>query len=104
MPRPAPLRRALGISATTLTDSLPRWCTQQERYPDLMISVQRLPPKKFLGSLDPALIAMRQKSLDAYLQSVLVSCPANSVPVQQRPTKLQMHESQACLGRSLIRH
>jgi len=54
------------------------WCMKQERYPDLMISVQRLPPKKLLGSLDPALIAMRQKSLDAYLQSVLVSGPAHT--------------------------
>jgi hypothetical protein len=54
----------------------------QERFPDVMISVQRLPPKKMLGSLDPALIAMRQKSLDAYLQSVLVRpALANSEPV-----------------------
>lgn len=40
-------------------------------YPDVMINVQRLPPKKFMGSLSPSLIAMRQKSLDAYMQAVL---------------------------------
>jgi len=49
-----------------------------------MISVQRLPPKKLLGSLDPALIAMRQKSLDAYLQSVLVSGPAHAQQIKKK--------------------
>eukprot|EP00960_Hanusia_phi_P072495 767800-Hanusia_phi.AAC.3 len=43
-----------------------------EKFPDVMISVQRLPPKKPFGSLSPALIAMRQKSLDAYLQAILI--------------------------------
>ena len=42
-----------------------------ERYPDVMMSVQKLPPKKPFGSLDASLIAMRQKSLDAYLQALL---------------------------------
>lgn len=42
-----------------------------ERFPDIMMSVQKLPPKKPFGSLDASLIAMRQKSLDAYLQAVL---------------------------------
>lgn len=42
-----------------------------ERFPDIMMSVQKLPPKKPFGSLDASLIAMRQKSLDAYLQALL---------------------------------
>ena len=42
-----------------------------EKFPDVMMSVQKLPPKKPFGSLDASLIAMRQKSLDAYLQAVL---------------------------------
>jgi len=46
--------------------------TLNEKFPDVMISVQRLPPKKPFGSLSPALIAMRQKSLDAYLQGILM--------------------------------
>uniref|UniRef100_A0A6U2C382 PX domain-containing protein n=2 Tax=Hemiselmis andersenii TaxID=464988 RepID=A0A6U2C382_HEMAN len=42
-----------------------------KKFPDVMINVQRLPPKKFMGSLSPSLIAMRQKALDAYLSAVL---------------------------------
>jgi hypothetical protein len=37
-----------------------------------MVNIQRLPPKQMFGSLSASLIALRQKSLDAYLQSILV--------------------------------
>mmetsp|Transcript_22251 Transcript_22251/g.60798 ORF Transcript_22251/g.60798 Transcript_22251/m.60798 type:complete len:156 (-) Transcript_22251:70-537(-) len=43
-----------------------------KKYPDLMVNIQRLPPKQAFGSLSSSLIAQRQKSLDAYLQSILV--------------------------------
>jgi len=46
--------------------------TLNEKFPDMMMSVQKLPPKKPFGSLDASLIAMRQKSLDAYLQALLM--------------------------------
>jgi hypothetical protein len=42
-----------------------------KKYPDVMINVQRLPPKKLVGSLSPSLIAIRQKSLDAYMQALM---------------------------------
>lgn len=42
------------------------------KYPDHMVNIQRLPPKQMFGSLSASLIALRQKSLDAYLQSILV--------------------------------
>ena len=42
-----------------------------KKFPDVMINVQRLPPKRFMGSLSPSLIAVRQKALDAYLSAIL---------------------------------
>ena len=54
--------------------TLTRMCVQQLnlKYADLMVNIQRLPPKQMFGSLSASLIALRQKSLDAYLQSILI--------------------------------